>query len=174
MSRIRYVVAPSLDGLIAGPRGEFDWIVPDPAIDFAALFAQFDTFLVGRRTFETMTGPNAPPLPAGARVFVFSRTLSRVPPGVTLVPEVTRDAVAAIRAQAKKDLWLFGGGALFRSFLELDLVDTVEVAVMPVLVGGGLPLLPPPAPRARLRLTGHHVYPSGIVTLEYDVAREDR
>ena len=61
MPRIRYHVAASLDGYIAGPRGEFDWIVHEPAIDFKALFAEFDTFVVGRRTFELMLRPDAPP-----------------------------------------------------------------------------------------------------------------
>jgi dihydrofolate reductase len=50
--RVRYSVAMSLDGFIAGPKGEFDWIVMDPTIDFAAFFKEFDTALMGRRTFE--------------------------------------------------------------------------------------------------------------------------
>ena len=54
MRRVRYSVAVSLDGYIAGPKGEADWIIMDPEIDFAALFEQFDTFLLGRRTFEPM------------------------------------------------------------------------------------------------------------------------
>jgi len=52
MRRVRYSVASSLDGFIAGPNGEHDWIVMDPSIDFRALLAQFDTVLLGRRTFE--------------------------------------------------------------------------------------------------------------------------
>jgi hypothetical protein len=48
MRRIRYVVAMSLDGYIAGPNGEADWIIMDPDIDFGALFDQFDTFLMGQ------------------------------------------------------------------------------------------------------------------------------
>jgi len=56
MRRVRYVVAMSLDGYIAGPNGEADWIIMDPDIDFGALFEQFDTFLLGRRTFEGMAG----------------------------------------------------------------------------------------------------------------------
>ena len=54
--RVRYQVAMSLDGYIAGPNGEYDWIVMDDDIDFNALFAQFDTFLLGRKTFETIGG----------------------------------------------------------------------------------------------------------------------
>ena len=52
MRRVRYSVAMSLDGYIAGPKGEYDWIVVDPEIDFHALFAGFDTVLMGRKTYE--------------------------------------------------------------------------------------------------------------------------
>ena len=118
MPRIRYSVAMSLDGYIAGPKGEADWIIMDPDIDFAGLFAQFDTFLLGRRTFEAMAAAKGPGL-SGAQTFVFSRTLRpRDHPGVSIVAEVSPATVAPIRAQARKDIWLFGGGSLFRSFLE--------------------------------------------------------
>lgn len=171
MSRIRYQVAMSLDGYIAGPKGEYDWIVPDPEVDrfLARLYTQFDTFIMGRRTFELMQSVAESPTPAEARTFVFSRTLPDDTPGAVVVREVTPETVAPIRAGAKKDIWLFGGGDLFRSFLEAGLVDTVEIAVIPVLIGGGMQMLPQPAGRASLRLTGHTVYPSGIVLLEYAV-----
>ena len=51
--RLRYQVAMSLDGFIAGPRGEYDWIPADPDIDFAGIFEQFDTAIMGRKTFQT-------------------------------------------------------------------------------------------------------------------------
>lgn len=169
MPRIRYHVAASLDGYIAGPGGEFDWIVHEPAIDFKALFAEFDTFIVGRRTFELMLRPDAPPRPPGTRTFVFSRTLpDTVPvPTASVVREVTPATVAPIKERAQKDIWLFGGGELFRSFLEAGLVDTVEIAVIPILLGRGLPFLPQTSTRARLLLSNHRIYPSGIVYLEY-------
>ena len=170
MPRIRYVVTMSLDGYIAGPQGEVDWIVSEPAVDFGALFAQFDTFLVGRRTFELMNKPGSPPLPPGSKSFVFSRTLQNNYPGVSVIAEVSPSAIARIKAEAKKDIWLFGGGELFRSLLKQALVDTVEIAIMPVLLGKGLQLLPQPARRAQLQLTGHRVYPSGIVSVQYAVA----
>lgn len=169
MPRIRYQVAMSLDGYIAGPKGEFDWIVMDPEIDFEGLFAQFDTFLMGRRTFE-VSGAGGGSATSGARTFVFSRTLRPEDhPDVTIIPEVSAATVAPIRAQAVKDIWLFGGGELFRSFLNAGLVDTVEVAVIPVLLGGGVSLLPHPAPQTKLTLTGHRSYGTGIVSLEYMV-----
>ena len=169
MRKVRYSVAMSLDGYIAGPKGEADWIVMDPDIDFAALFEQFDTFLVGRRTFEPMARAKRGETP-GVKTFVFSRTLRQEDhPGVTIVAEGVEETVAALRAEAGKDIWLFGGGSLFRSLLDAGLVDTVEVAIMPVLLAEGIPLLPPPASQTKLKLTGHKVYKTGIVALEYSV-----
>ena len=173
MRRIRYQVATSLDGFIAGPRGEADWIIMDPDIDFRALFAQFDTVLIGRRTFEGMArGKKKPGAIPGMKTLVFSRTLrQRDYPKVTIVAENVEGTLTSLRAEPGKDIWLFGGGVLFRSLLDAGLVDTVEVAVIPVLLGGGIPLLPPPAKAAKLKLTGNKVYPTGIVLLEYVVRR---
>ncbi|MGH7474937.1 MAG: dihydrofolate reductase family protein [Longimicrobiales bacterium] len=166
MRRIRYQVACSLDGYIAGPNDEYDWIVMDPEIDFKALFDEFDTLLMGRRTFEVVSDGFP-----GMKVFVFSRSLRQDDhPGVTIIADRVKERIDELRNQPGKDIWLFGGGELFRSLLELGCVDTVEPAVIPVVLGGGRPLLPSPAGRHSLALTGQRVYQkSGIVFLHYDI-----
>jgi dihydrofolate reductase len=105
------------------------------------------------------------------KTFVFSRTLRQQDyPRVTIVAEGMEETVTALRAEPGKDIWLFGGGSLFRSLLDAGLVDTVEVAIMPVLLGEGIPLLPPPAKHTKLKLTGQKLYSkTGIVLLEYSV-----
>ena len=170
MRRVRYQVAASLDGYIAGPNGEADWIVMDPEIDFAALFEQFDTFVMGRRTYEGMVRQGDTGMLTG-RVFVVSTTLRQEDhPAVRIVSGRVRETIEQLKAEPGKDIWLFGGGELFRTLLDLRLVDTVEVAIIPVLLGGGIPLAPPSSARVSLHLTGHRVYrTSGIVLLEYGV-----
>jgi dihydrofolate reductase len=171
MRRVRYGVAASLDGFIAGPKGEFDWIISDPEIDFHAIFAQFDTVLIGRRTFEAMArGKKKAGAMPGMKTVVFSRTLrQRDYPGVTIVGDAAEKVVRELRAEPGKDIWLFGGGLLFGSLLDAGLVDAVDLGMIPVLLGDGIPLLPPPFRRARLKLTGHKIYKSGIVSVQYDI-----
>lgn len=168
--RLRYHVAVSLDGFIAGPNGEYDWIVSDPAIDFEALYREFDTAVMGRRTYEVISAHGSGAIP-GIEVIVFSRTLpAATHPGVRILIQDPREVVAALKAEPGGDIWLFGGGALFRSLVDAGLVDTVEVAVIPVLLGAGIPLVPP-GPTTTLVLADHKVLPaSGIVALSYSVA----
>ena len=128
---------------------------------------------MGRRTYEAMAGygGGGAGMLSGVKVYVLSRTLKKADhPKVTIVSRRVKETVAALRKEPGKDIWLFGGGALFRSLLEMNLVDTVEVAVIPALLGAGIPLLTGPAHRAKLELTGHKVYAkSGIVSLDYKV-----
>jgi len=166
--RLRYQVAASLDGFIAGPKGEYDWIVMDPAIDFTALYKEFDTVVMGRKTYETATAQGGTGAMPGMDVVVFSRTLpSSTRKGIRIVSDDPRDVVPALKAESGKDIWLFGGGALFRSLLDAGLVDTVELAVMPVMLGSGVPVLPPGA-ATKLVLSDQKTLPrSGIVVLSY-------
>lgn len=169
MRKVVYGGAMSLDGFIAGPSGEYDWIVTDPDIDFAQLMARYDTFLLGRKTYDAMRRMGGAS-PAAGRTIVISKTLRPDEcPGAELSNDPVR-VVDHLRTQGGKDIAVFGGGELFRSLLAAGRVDEVGVAVVPILLGGGVPFLPSPASRAALRLKAHRLYEkSGIVSLEYDV-----
>jgi dihydrofolate reductase len=125
---------------------------------------------MGRHTYEAMTAQGGNGAMPGLDVIVFSQTLPPAAfPGIRLVNDDPRQDVAALKQKPGRDIWLFGGGKLFRTLLDAGLVDTVEVAIMPVLIGQGIPLLPPGS-MAKLALADQKTLPnSGIVVLSYSV-----
>ncbi|MFO1197965.1 MAG: dihydrofolate reductase family protein [Burkholderiaceae bacterium] len=173
MRRLRYNVAASLDGFIATTDGGFDWIVDDPAVDFDALFDEFDVFVMGRRSWEVLQAQGERDPTRGRQVVVASRSLEfRDIPGTRFVAEGIEEEVARLKREPGRDLWLFGGGVLARSLFDAGLVDTVEVAVMPVLLGSGVPLLPK-GEKVPLSLVSSRALASGILMLTYRPAGAD-
>jgi dihydrofolate reductase len=171
MRRVRYAVASSLDGFIAGPNGEFDWITPDPEVDSAQDFSRYDTLLIGRRTFDVMRAHGQPTFP-GKTNYIFSRTLTRADiPKTSILSNTPIETVAELRNQPGKDIWLFGGGELFRTLLAAHLVDEIELAIIPVLLGSGIALLPG-SQRVKLALEAQKAYESGTLSLTYSITSE--
>ena len=169
--RLRYQVAASLDGFIATPNGGYDWIVMDPAIDFNALYGEFDTAVMGRKTYDVGKAQGASVAMPGIDVIIFSRSLEAAAhKGFRIVNDDPADVVRALKAKPGRDIWLFGGGELFRTLLDAGLVDTVELAVMPVLLGDGIPVLPSGASATLVLSDVKRLAASGIVVLAYSVS----
>ncbi len=170
MRRIRYSVAMSLDRYIAGPKGEYDWIELDPsegAAYFKAFYAQFDTVLMGRKSYEQAGGGVAP-----FTTYVVSRTLPAGKRGkVTVLGADALERIDALRKQAGKDIWLWGGGELFGSLADAGLVDTVEIGVAPVLLGSGRKVIEGCSRRIRLVPRRPELEIPGFNLLVYDVRK---
>jgi dihydrofolate reductase len=143
----------------------------DPEIDFKAMFSRFDTMLVGRGTYEASMKYGGGGMP-GMKTYVFSQSLRpQDHPKVTVVTsERAKETLTSLKKSPGKDIWLMGGGKLFRSLLDLKMVDTVETAIIPVLLGAGIPLLPPPGKSIKLQLVEQRLYEkTGTVWVEYAV-----
>lgn len=180
MVLIRYNVAISLDGFIASSDHTTSWIVEDSTIDFDALYSIFSTFVMGRRTYETMLsyGDNNPLRSKSQdEMIVISRTMKQEEyPNVTVVKDDVVGFVKALKSknedEGRKDIWLFGGGRLAGLLMDAGLVDRVEVAVMPVLLGDGVMMIDGSGwggTNMKLKTASVSKLDSGIVMCVYDV-----
>ncbi|MBK8095605.1 MAG: dihydrofolate reductase [Planctomycetes bacterium] len=166
---LRYQVATSLDGYLAGPNGEHDWIPMDREIDFGALVSRYDAVLIGRRAFDAAMAQFGGGEMMGLPTFVASRTRrDRVPRGVTWWHGDVVAAVRELKARRGKEIWLFGGGELAGSLLAAGLVDFVEIAQIPILLGAGVPWVAGLSRRVPLELIDSRVYrQTGTVLATY-------
>lgn len=179
MPQLRYNVATSLDGYIASPDGSADWIVDDPTIDFKALYEQFDFFVMGRKTYETMLSlgePNENPLSNRPKESVIVASQSLKPedfPDITILSTNILEFVRQLKLGTGKDIWLMGGSTLASQCMRAGLVDTVEAAVMPVVLGDGIKLMEGTDSAdnlpLRLDLLGSERLESGIIMTRYAV-----
>ena len=166
-------VAVSLDGYIARKNGAVDWLVSDPEIDLdlAGYAKTFDVIIAGRKTLDIPEGKveKGGANPWGKmECYIFSRSK---PPGkrggVEHVNQAPSEFIGQLRHRAGKDIWLMGGGELAREFLKEDLVDRMDLGIMPVLLGEGIPLFPQGFPQRDFVLERFQAYKSGIVRAIY-------
>lgn len=167
MRQVILNLAVSLDGYIDGPQGEYDWCFTDQDYGMTNFFNRIDTVFMGRKSYQlTETMGEASGLPA-MKTYVFSNTLTKVKNDVNLISGDIGRAITKIKAEPGKDIWLFGGGSLIASFLELRLIDEISLAVHPLLLGGGTPLFPQLKERLPLHFQACTPFSSGLVILSY-------
>lgn len=165
MRKIILGVAMSLDGLIEGPNGEYDWCFTDQDYGMKNFLKQIDTILYGRKSYE-VAGGNIFPKKQG---IVFSSTLTRVNAGDQLVGKDTIGHIRQMKSMEGKDMWLFGGASLTASLMEANLVDELWLSVHPVLLGSGKALFANLPGRVTTRLLTSKTYNTGLVSLRYEV-----
>ena len=171
MRKIIAGFASSIDGYIAGPNGEYDWILIDPEIDFAAEAKKYDTYLYGRKSYEDILAMKMPIDKASAH-FVFSTSLKQVADGFTLVSEDAKTKLLSLKAQQGKDIAVFGGAGLLSSLLNLQLVDEIHVSIIPVLLGAGKPMVNNAIRKLPLSLHSTKTFSNGTVQLIYHISSE--
>jgi dihydrofolate reductase len=147
-------IATSLDGKIARADGGLDWLIeggPRPEeFGYDAFYAAVDAILMGRGTYDAVCGMGEWPYPGKRVLVVTSRPLVDAPPGVEARPGDLPAIVAELAGCAR--VWVEGGGQLLRGMMALGRLDRLEMAVLPVILGEGIPLFPPGTPELRLKL----------------------
>jgi dihydrofolate reductase len=170
MRKIILQVAVSLDGLIEGPKGEIDWCFTDQDYGLKDFFTQIDTLFMGRKTYELMLrmGDEATAGFPKFKQYIFSTTLNEVKDGIVIGKDIQSE-VEKIKNEKGKDIWLFGGGDLTSSLMNLKLVDEIWLAVHPVILSGGKPAFPDLKERGNLKLLDTKTYSTGLVFLKYSI-----
>ena len=91
--------------------------------------------------------------------------------GVTFTNAPVAELVKDIRKRRGKDVWLSRGGEIVREFLKADLVDEMEIGIVPVLIGEGIPLFPSGFPQREFAVVESKSYSKGLVVLRYNRVR---
>jgi dihydrofolate reductase len=174
MRKIIYGVGTSLDGYIARLDGSLDFLHLKPSnYSMGPFFKTIDVGLMGRKTYEVGMRMSGGKFKShGLRCYIFSRSLPEGErDGAIFVREEPKSFVQELRKKEGKDIWLAGGGELAREFLKEDLVDDLYLAIVPVLVGEGIPLFAPGFPQREFTLTESKTYSGGLITLKYERVR---
>lgn len=174
MRKVILCVAVSLDGLIEGPNGEYDWCLTDQDYGMTDFMNRIDTIFYGRKSYEMMLQATAEGQEnpyAGVKAYVFSNTLQQAPANVELVSGDIVEQVLALKNRPGKDIWLWGGASLTTTFINAGLLDEMILAVHPIVLGTGKPLFQAIDGRKQFTLQRSQSYSSGLVLLTYEAKK---
>lgn len=173
--RIKLYIACSLDGFIARKDGSIDWLTeyennPETDYGYSEFYSSIGTVLMGRKTYEQVLSFGVWPY-GEKKTYVFTRQNEplRREKNVEFVSGNVREFVSQLKENTDEDIWLVGGSQLIKVFLEEDLVQDLIVFVVPVILGGGIPLFDRIGKEVRLRMIDTKRYESGLVRLEYGI-----
>ena len=165
MRKVKLFIATTLDGYIAGPNGEIDWLQAGVGHDYGyeRFYASIDTTLMGNSTYQlTLTAPKFP-YPDKSN-YVFTR--GTPPPDTSDVRFVSGDIAAFVRSlkqESGKDVWLVGGGQVSTVMLNQGLIDEMIMTIFPLVLGEGIPLFAPGATHSQFKTVGCQSHETGLI-----------
>lgn len=172
--RCSVFIATSVDGFVAGPNDELDWLasVERPGEDYGykAFIDTVDVLVMGRRSYEVVLGFGEWRY-VGTRVIVLSKSLrpSDMKHGAELFAGSISELVAMLDSQNARRAYV-DGAAVIQSFLEAGLVNDLTISVIPVILGRGIRLFGDALTQRALVLEGSEAFPSGLVQTRYRTA----
>jgi dihydrofolate reductase len=178
MKKVILDLAVTLDGFIEGPNGEVDWCIMDDDMDFDGFLSTIDTIFYGRVSYD-MWGNYQPETNASSaeqklwqavhskEKFVFSNQNIHDDRATFINTDIV-NKVTEIKKHSEKDIWLYGGASLIKTFIQLGLVDTYRISVHPIALGSGKPLFEDLKERVELKLIKTNTFKSGVVQLTYE------
>jgi dihydrofolate reductase len=172
MKKIILYIAASIDGRIAEPDGGIEWLSEFPITNemnygYKEFMASIDTIIMGGRSWRELSNMDAMGAYADKTVYVVSRHNWGDNENVNFITENVIKQITNLRNEPGKNIWLFGGGELLSMLLAADLVDEMQIAYIPVILGEGIPLFPKQPKESKWELIENRNYSSGIMMVEY-------
>src|SRR6185312_3706390 len=183
MRKVVLDLAVTLDGFIEGPNEEIDWCIIEDDMDFGGFLSTIDTIFYGRVSYDTwgnvQPGENAGDTELklwedvhSKEKFVFSKQ-GRGDNKATFINSDIASRVSEIKNQSGKDIWLYGGAGIIKTFIESGLIDVYRISVHPIALGSGKPLFDDLKKRMQLKLVKTNVFKSGVVQLIYEIQQSE-
>ena len=165
MRKLKLYIAASLDGYIAGPNGQIDWLDAGGDADYGyqEFYASIDTTLMGNSTYSVTLSVDKFPYPDKANYVFTKSTLPRDTDHVQFVSGDITAFVRSLKEQPGKDIWLVGGGQINTVMLNAGLIDEMILTAFPLVLGEGVPLFAPGATRHCFRTLSCHSYETGVI-----------
>lgn len=174
MRKIKLYITMSLDGYIATPDGGIEWLneIPNPNKEdygYSALLDSVDTVLMGGRTYHEIIGFGVPWPYKNMQTYVISHNDTNVTPNeqAEFITEDIFHRISVLKESKGKDIWLVGGGVLTTMLLNRDLIDEMQIVIIPTILGEGLPLFPNKPKTSKWRLIGSKSFSSGVSLITY-------
>lgn len=174
MAEIRCFVAATLDGYIASPDGSIDWLEEFGKLDYGydEFISQIDTVVIGRRTYDQVPELLGWPYGSKKAAIVSNRKVDDPPADSVIWSGDIKPLLNRLRTTLIGDVWVIGGSNVQQQFLEADGIDRIEVHLIPLLLGDGIPLWPRTSRQHRLTLNSASPIAGGMVRLEYKIQAE--
>jgi dihydrofolate reductase len=175
MAKIILYIASSLDGYIAKPDGNLDWLntIPPPKAGgdygYSNFLRRIGPMVMGRKTYETILGFGGEWPYEGHSSYVVTRQNHLVlqSPETSVLSGDWVNQMKRIKQESNKDIWLIGGGELITAFINGDLLDEIILTLIPKLIGDGIPLFAGKTLESEWELKGSIPYDTGLVSLTY-------
>lgn len=182
MKKIILDLAVTLDGFIEGTNGEIDWCIMDEEMKFDEFLSTIDTIFYGRVSYDLWgnfkpenntdeTEINFWNTIHSKKKYVFSSNL-KDDNKATIINSDILENVQKLKKQNGKDIWLYGGSRLIKTFIDLNLIDIYRISLHPVVLGKGKPLFEELNERINLNLLEAKVFKSGVVQLIYSPLKD--
>lgn len=174
MTKTVLYIATSLDGFIARPDGNLDWLysVPNPHTGdygYAELLDSIGTTIMGRKTYDEIIrfGVDWPYIELDSFVATTNKDLKIQSPDTYIISEELTDFVLELKKKTKKDIWLIGGGQLITKFINEGLLDKMIITIIPKIIGEGIPLFADKPKETNWKLIEAKPFDTGVVNLAY-------